>query len=59
MRMLFGSKLTNEDMEVLADKIFSEIIQSADKDYLDIDDFQKVLWSTNIENKCSMNFFQS
>jgi hypothetical protein len=57
MKMLFGSKLTNEDMEVLGDKIFAEIIQSADKDYLDLDDFQKVLWSTNIENKCSMNFF--
>lgn len=57
MKMLFGSKLTNEDMEVLGDKIFTEIIQSADKDYLDLDDFQKVLWSTNIENKCSMNFF--
>ena len=37
--MLFGSKLTNEDMEVLGDKIFTEIIQSADKDYLDLDDF--------------------
>jgi len=26
MKMLFGSKLTNEDMEVLGDKIFQEII---------------------------------
>mmetsp|Transcript_14303 Transcript_14303/g.22273 ORF Transcript_14303/g.22273 Transcript_14303/m.22273 type:complete len:176 (-) Transcript_14303:8-535(-) len=59
MRMLFGSKLSKEDIVTLGDKIFNEVIQSSEKDYLDQDDVQKILWSTNIEHKCSMHFFQS
>ena len=59
MRMLFGQKLKEEDMNTLTDKIFNEVIQSADKEYLDQDDVQKILWSTNIDQKCSMHFFQS
>lgn len=59
MRMLFGSKLSADDMKVLREKIFNEVIQSSEKDYLDPDDVQKILWSTNIEHKCSMHFFQS
>jgi len=57
MRMLFGSKLSADDMKVLREKIFNEVIQSSEKDYLDPDDVQKILWSTNIEHKCSMHFF--
>ena len=57
MRMLFGSKLTKEDITTLGEKIFNEVIQSSEKDYLDQDDVQKILWSTNIEHKCSMHFF--
>ena len=57
MRMLFGQKLKEEDMQTLTDKIFNEVIQSAEKEYLDQDDVQKILWSTNIDQKCSMHFF--
>ena len=35
MRMLFGSKLTDEEMKTLGDKIFSEVLQSSEKDSLD------------------------
>lgn len=38
MKMLFGSKLSADDMGVLGDKIFAEVLQSAEKDYLDQDD---------------------
>ena len=38
MRMLFGTKLKNEDMQMLTEKIFNEVIQSAEKEYLDQDD---------------------
>lgn len=57
MKMLFGSKLSPDEMETLGDKIFAEVIQSSEKDFLDADDVQKILWSTNIEHKCSMHFF--
>ena len=57
MKMLFGSKLSQEDMETLGNKIFAEVVQSSEKDFLDQDDVQKILWSTNIEHKCSMHFF--
>jgi Ca2+-binding EF-hand superfamily protein len=57
MKMLFGSKLQHDEMETLGDKIFAEVIQSSEKDFLDQDDVQKILWSTNIEHKCSMHFF--
>ena len=61
MKMLFGSKLSADDMDLLGEKIFAEVLQSssADKDYLDQDDVQKVLFSTDIEHKCSMSFFQT
>lgn len=59
MRMLFGQKLSTSDMKTLGDKIFAEVLQSSEKDFLDADDVQKILWSTNIEHKCSMHFFQS
>lgn len=59
MKMLFGSKLQQDDVKTLGDKIFDEVIQSSDKDYLDHDDVSKILFSTNIEHKCSMHFFQS
>ena len=59
MKMLFGQKLSSEEMETLGEKIFAEVIQSSEKDFLDADDVQKILWSTNIEHKCSMHFFQS
>lgn len=55
--MLFGSKISYDDMNTLGEKIFQEVIQSSEKDYLDYDDVQKILWSTNIEHKCSMHFF--
>lgn len=57
--MLFGNKLTNENMATLSEKIFKEVAQSDEKKYLDMDDMTKILWSTNIEHKCSMHFFQS
>ena len=60
MKMLFGSKLTASELKTLGEKIFAEVIASSgEKDYLDQDDVQKILWSTNIEHKCSMHFFQS
>ena len=58
MKMLFGSKLTASELKTLGEKIFNEVIASSgEKDYLDQDDVQKILWSTNIEHKCSMHFF--
>ena len=38
MKMLFGQKLTSDEMETLGDKIFAEVIQSSEKDFLDADD---------------------
>ena len=59
MKMLFGKNIKPAEMEKLAEKVFQEVLQSssADKDYLDADDLQKVLYSTDIEHKCSMHFF--
>ena len=47
--MLFGSKLTEEDMDTLVAKIFDEVLQqNSEKTYLDHDDITKILYSTNI-----------
>lgn len=61
MRMLFGKNISEEEMDKLTEKVFLEVLQSssAEKDYLDADDLQKVLYSTDIEHKCSMHFFQA
>ena len=58
MKMLFGSRMIEEDMKMLSDKIFEEA-DTGQKGYLDYEDIQKVLWATNLEHKCSMHFFES
>lgn len=58
MRMLFGPRMSKEDMNNLQQKIFEEA-DTGGKGELDQDDVQKVLWATNLEHKCSMHFFQS
>lgn len=51
--MLFGTRMSEEDMKTLHEKIFEEA-DTGTKDYLDLDDIQKVLWATNLEHKCSI-----
>ncbi|CDW79282.1 calcineurin b subunit [Stylonychia lemnae] len=58
MKLLFGNRMSQEDIKTLQEKIFEEADTGA-KGYLDYDDIQKVLWATNLEHKCSMHFFQS
>ncbi len=58
MKMLFGPRMSKEDMANLQQKIFDEA-DTGGKGHLDQDDIQKVLWATNLEHKCSMHFFQS
>ncbi len=58
MKMLFGSRMLEEDMKMLSEKIFEEA-DTGQKGYLDYEDIQKVLWATNLEHKCSMHFFES
>lgn len=58
MKMLFGSRMIEEDVKMLQEKIFEEA-DTGQKGYLDYEDLQKVLWATNIEHKCAMHFFES
>eukprot|EP00347_Sterkiella_histriomuscorum_P008767 403343834 len=58
MKLLFGNRMSQEDIRTLQEKIFEEADTGA-KGYLDYDDIQKVLWATNLEHKCSMHFFQN
>jgi len=50
--------LPDEDKRHLIDKLMQES-DTGQKGYLDYDDLEKVLWATNIEQKCSMTFFMS
>ena len=50
--------LEEDDKKVLVEKIMIEA-DNGQKEYLDYDDLEKVLWATNIEQKCSMTFFMS
>ena len=58
MRMIFGTRMSEDDMKTLQEKIFEEA-DPGEKGYLEQEDIQKVLWATNLEHKCSMHFFQT
>lgn len=51
------SNFPEEDKKHLVEKLMQES-DTGQKEYLDLDDIEKVLWATNIEQKCSMTFFQ-
>lgn len=55
--ILFGNKFEGKDKETLIERIIKES-DTGQKGYLDKEDIQKVLWATNIEQKCSIAFFQ-
>ncbi len=58
MTLLFGTRMSEEDTKMLQEKILEEA-DTGQKGYLDYEDMQKVLWATNLENKCAMHFFES
>lgn len=51
-----GSAFPEEDKKHLVEKLMQEA-DTGQKEYLDVDDIEKILWATNIEQKCSMTFF--
>lgn len=53
--MLVGMLLSEPEINLLIDKIFQEI-DSAEKGYIDKEDFQKVMWMTDFDQKCSIFF---
>lgn len=53
-----GAGFPEEDKKHLIDKLMQEA-DTGQKEYLDIDDIEKILWATNIEQRCSMTFFMS
>lgn len=62
--MMFGNTEDNEENFPEEDKkhLVEKLMQESDtgqKEYLDVNDIEKVLWATNIEQKCSMTFFMS
>lgn len=51
-----GQEFPEEDRKHLVEKLMQEA-DTGQKEYLDVDDIEKILWVTNIEQKCSMTFF--
>jgi Ca2+-binding EF-hand superfamily protein len=51
-----GMEFPLEDRKHLVEKLMQEA-DTGQKEYLDVDDLEKILWVTNIEQKCSMTFF--
>ena len=45
-----GSNFSGDDRKHLVDKLFQEA-DTGQKEYLDQDDLEKILWVTNIEQK--------
>jgi len=56
VEILFGKWFEGEEKSMLVSRIIRES-DTGQKGYLDKDDIQKILWATNIEQKCSMTFF--
>ena len=54
--LMFDDEFPEEDKRHLVDKVMQEA-DTGQKDYLDQDDIEKILWATNIEQRCSMTFF--
>ena len=49
--------MSEEYQKHLKDKLMKEA-DTGDKEYLDMEDIEKILWATNIEKKLSLSFLQ-
>ena len=53
--MIVGMILSDLEINAVVDKIFLEI-DAAEKGHIDKEEFQKVMWMTDFDQKCSIFF---
>ncbi len=45
------------DYENIIDIIFSEVVMDEKKRFIDYEDFEKIMWTTNIDQKCVIHLY--
>jgi hypothetical protein len=51
-----GMESKYNDYEKIVDIIFGEIVSSNKRKYIDYEEFEKILWTTNIDQSCVIHF---
>jgi hypothetical protein len=44
------------DYEKLIEIIFDEIVNNEKREYIDFEEFTRVMWTTNIDKSCTIDF---
>lgn len=55
LRLLVGENMSPKEIEEVVKKVFKEV-DTAEKGYIEKDEFQKVLWITDFDQKTSIHF---